>query len=135
MRVGLAHITSLDLVGYIATMQAFRIMTSDEYREILNKLNDQQRRDLNAQICKGNQPTVDQMVLTLERYTSDVEPKAVFWLTKNFPGFEYKTQADRVAEANIRSAELGQRSLAVSQNSLKVSDKSLRAAYWCLQLR
>jgi hypothetical protein len=106
-------------------------MTSEEYRQALTTLSDEQRRALNEQILKGNQPTVDQMVYTFERY-AEVEPKAVFWLRQHVPGFERKTQADRVTEANIRSAELGERSLAVSQNSLKVSQKSLRAAYWAL---
>ena len=108
-------------------------MTSDEYREALGKLNEQQRRELNDHICKGNQPTGDQMVHSFEKY-ADVERIAVCWLTKNVPGFQLKTQADRVAEANIRSAEIGERSLAVSQNSLKVSQKSLRAAYWALAI-
>jgi hypothetical protein len=66
------------------------------------------------------------MVYTFEK-CSDVEPKAVFWLKQNVPGFQYKTQADRVAEANIRSAEVGERSLAVSK-------KSLRVAYWALAI-
>src|SRR6266481_1847367 len=96
------------------------VMTSDEYRDVVGKLTEQQRRDLNEHICKGNQPTVEQMIYTFEKYT-DVEPKAVFWLTRYVAGFQHKTQADRVAEANIRSAELGERSLAVSQSSLKVS--------------
>lgn len=104
-------------------------MTSDEYRRVLSELTERQRSDLNEHIFKGNQPTVDTMVYVFEKY-GDVEQKAVFWLTKNVPGFQHKTQSDRVAEANIRSAELAERSLALSQDSLKVSQRSLRIAYW-----
>jgi catalase len=63
-------------------------MTSDEYRQVLGKLSEQQRRDLNEHIFKGNQPTVDAMVYTFEKY-ADVEPKAVFWLTKNVQGLKW----------------------------------------------
>jgi hypothetical protein len=106
-------------------------MTSEEYRLALVTLTDEQRRDLNEHILKGNQPTVHQMLYTFERYP-DVEPKAVFWLRQHVSGFQHITEADRVAKANIRSAELGERSLVVSQNSLNLSQKSLVAAYWAL---
>jgi hypothetical protein len=80
-------------------------MTSEEYRQVLGSLSDSQRKGLNEHIYKGNQPTIDQMVHTFER-CSDVEPKAVFWLRQNVPGFQHKTQADRVAEANIHRRPL-----------------------------
>ncbi len=108
-------------------------MTSEEYRSVLDKLSEEQRKELNEHIFKGNQPTVDAMVYTFES-CPDVDRKAVIWLTRNVPGFEHNTQADRVAQANIRSAELGERSLAVSQSSLKVSQKSLKAACWALAI-
>jgi hypothetical protein len=41
-------------------------MTSDEYRKELTKLSELQRQALNEHICKGNQPTIDQMACTFE---------------------------------------------------------------------
>jgi hypothetical protein len=73
-------------------------MTPAEYKAVLTDLSDEQRRALNEHIGMGNQPTVEQMLATMEKYQATVEPGAVFWLNRNVTGRKVITEAGRVAD-------------------------------------
>jgi hypothetical protein len=99
-------------------------MTANEYREILNKLTPEQRKELSEAVYLGGNTDVDSMVKIFENNRQKVEPTIVLWLSRNVQNCPVKTEADRVADANITSAAYARRGFNISVWALIIAGLS-----------
>lgn len=73
----------------------------------------------------GNPEDIDLMVKTFRSHNPSYESTIVHWLTLNVPGCDVKSEAQKVAEANIASAEYAKRGFNISVWALGIAILSL----------